>query len=100
MLGAFLEEIRLVGVAGETIVLAMDDLHRSVIDSPEHRSIVQDELGRAFGRALALRCTPAPETSAQRSAGPKDVSPMIERVIEMFDGEVIDRAGRGGDRSA
>ena len=99
MLGAFLEEIRLVGVAGETIVLAMDDLHRSVIDSPEHRSIVQDELRRAFGRALALRCT-APEAAAQRAAGPKDVGPMIERVIEMFDGEVIDRAGRGGDRSA
>src|SRR6185369_5977431 len=57
MLGAFLEEIRLVGVAGDALVLAMDDLHRSVIDSSEHRPIVHEELARAFGRPIEFRCT-------------------------------------------
>ena len=100
MLGAFLEEIRLVGVAGDTVVLAMDDLHRSVIDSSEHKPIVHEELARAFGRALELRCTPGvPDTPAQRAARADDLKPMIDRAMEVFDGEVIDRAGRGGDRS-
>src|SRR6185436_7067857 len=57
MLGAFLEEIQLVGVAGDALVLAMDDLHRSVIDSSEHRPIVHEELARAFGRPVVFRCT-------------------------------------------
>ena len=100
MLGAFLEEIRLVGVAGDAVVLAMDDLHRSVIDSSEHRPIVHEELARVFGRALELRCTPgAPDTPAQRAARADNLKPMIDRAMEVFDGEVIDRAGRGGDRS-
>jgi DNA polymerase-3 subunit gamma/tau len=101
MLGAFLEEIRLVGVAGDAVVLAMDDLHRSVIDSTEHRPIVREELARVFGRPLEFRCTPGtPDTPAQRAAKADDLKPMIERAMEVFDGEVIDRAPRGGDRSA
>ena len=100
MLGAFLEEIRLVGVAGGALVLAMDDLHRSVIDSSEHRPIVHEELARAFGRPIEFRCTAGePVTPAQRAAQAADLKPMIDRAMEVFDGEVIDRAGRGGDRT-
>jgi len=100
MLGAFLEEIRLVAVGGDAVVLAMDDLHRSVIDSPEHRSIVQDELVQIFGRPLALRYEAGtPQTPGARAARADDLKPMIERAMEMFDGEVIDRAPRGGDRN-
>jgi hypothetical protein len=100
MLGAFLEESRLIGVANEVLVLAMDDLHRSVIDSSEHRPIVHEELARAFGRPIALRCTTGETaTPAQRAAQADDLKPMIDRAMEVFDGEVIDRAGRGGERS-
>ncbi|HXJ70409.1 MAG TPA: hypothetical protein VNM39_16010, partial [Verrucomicrobiae bacterium] len=100
MLGAFLEEIRLVGVAGDALVLAMDDLHRSVIDSSEHRPIVHEELARAFGRPIEFRCTAGePVTPAQRAAQADSLKPMIDRAMEVFDGEVIDRAGRGGERS-
>jgi hypothetical protein len=100
MLGAFLEEIQLVGVAGDALVLAMDDLHRSVIDSSEHRPIVHEELARAFGRPVVFRCTAGqPVTPAQRAAQADSLKPMIERAMEVFDGEVIDRAGRGGERT-
>jgi DNA polymerase-3 subunit gamma/tau len=100
MLGAFLEEIRLVGVAGDHLVLAMDDLHRSVIDASEHRPIMHEELARAFGRPIEFRCTTGePVTPEQRAAKADSVNPMIERAMEVFDGEVIDRAGRGGERS-
>src|SRR5262245_35756525 len=100
MLGAFLEEIRLVGVAGDALVLAMDDLHRSVIASSEHRPIVHEELARAFGRPIEFRCTAGePVTPAQRAAKADSLKPMIDRAMEVFDGEVIDRAGRGGERS-
>ena len=100
MLGAFLEEIRLVGVAGDALVLAMDDLHRSVIDSSEHRPIVSEELARAFGRPIEFRCTAGePVTPAQRAAKADSLKPIIERAMEVFDGEVIDRGPRGGERS-
>jgi DNA polymerase-3 subunit gamma/tau len=100
MLGAFLEEIRLVGVAGDSLVLAMDDLHRSVIDSTEHRPIVHEELARAFGRPIEFRCTAGEAvTPAQRAAQTDSLKPMIDRAMEVFDGEVIDRAGRGGERT-
>jgi hypothetical protein len=101
MLGAFLEESRLVGVAGDTLLLAMDDLHRSVIDTVEHRPIVQQALAQAFGRPLSLRCTPGAPVAVEKRAASTDASlkPMIDRAIEVFDGEVIDRASRGGERS-
>jgi DNA polymerase-3 subunit gamma/tau len=93
-------EIQLVGVAGDALLLAMDDLHRSVIDSSEHRPIVHEELARAFGRPIEFRCTAGePVTPAQRAAQVDSLKPIIERAMEVFDGEVIDRAGRGGERT-
>ena len=93
MLGAFLEETRLVGVAGGTLVLAMDDLHRSVVDAPEARAMVVEELTRSFGRTLGLRCGPgaAPNTPEQRAAKADSLKPIIDRAMEVFDGEVIER---------
>jgi DNA polymerase-3 subunit gamma/tau len=113
MLGAFLAETRLVGVAGGTLVLAMDDLHRSVVDATEHRALVQEELSRAFGRALRLSCTPSADNTPERRAAKADsLKPIIDRAMEVFDGEVIergergergerpDRAGHGGERTS
>jgi DNA polymerase-3 subunit gamma/tau len=101
MLGAFLEESRLVGVTGDTLLLAMDDLHRSVIDTAEHRPIVQEALAQAFGRPIALRCTSGTPVAVEKRAATTEASvkPLIDKAIEMFDGEVIERAPRGGERS-
>ncbi len=98
MLGAFLEESRLVGLAGGSLVLAMDDLHRAVVDVAEHRAIVCEELANAFGEPLQLRCAPLAAGSAPRRTTLADVQPNIDRAIARFDGEMIDRSGRG-DRS-
>jgi DNA polymerase-3 subunit gamma/tau len=101
MLGAFLEESRLVGLAGGSLVLSMDHLHRSVVDAPEHRAMVCEEMARAFGRPLELRCSVVEGvTQATQVAKADSLKPLIERAMEVFDGEVIDRGGRGGDRSA
>jgi DNA polymerase III subunit gamma/tau len=98
MLGAFLEESRLLGVAGGTLVLAMDDLHRAVVDASEHRAIVHEELANVFGQPLVLRCAPLSAGQAPKRPSTADVQPNIDRAIQYFDGEVIDRGGRG-DRS-
>jgi DNA polymerase-3 subunit gamma/tau len=99
MLGAFLEESRLVGIEGGALVLAMDHLHRSVVDAPEHRALVREELERAFGRPLELQCTVGEAvTHATQVAKADSLKPIIERAMEVFDGEVIERAPRGGDR--
>jgi DNA polymerase-3 subunit gamma/tau len=95
MLGAFLEESRFLGLAGDAVVLGMDDLHRAVVDVAEHRAMVCEELSRVFGRALDLRCVSLPEGAAPRRLTTDDVKPMIDRAIQLFDGEVVDRRDRG-----
>jgi hypothetical protein len=97
MLGAFLEESRLQGISGDALLLAMDDLHRAVVDIAEHRAIVREEIARVFGRPLDLRCVP-PQGERPKLPSADDVKPMIDRAIEFFDGEVLERPGRG-DRS-
>jgi hypothetical protein len=109
MLGAFLEESSLVGVAGDTLVLGMDDLHRSVIDTGDHRPMVLEELARAFGRTMELRCVTGEAKSVTRRAQSTEASlkPMIDKAMQIFDGEVIERGperaperapDRGSDR--
>lgn len=98
MLGAFLEESRLMGVAGGTLVLAMDDLHRAVVDAAEHRAIVCEEMANVFGQPLQLKCAPLGAGPPPRPKTAADVQPNIDRAIAYFDGEVLDRNGRG-DRS-
>jgi len=95
MLGAFLEESRLLGVTGDALLLGMDDLHRAVVDVSEHRTIVREELTRVFGRVIEVRCTPLTAGEAPRRPSVDDVKPMIDRAIEFFDGEILDRGGRG-----
>jgi len=90
MLGAFLEESRFVGLAGDALVVAMDDLHRTVVEEKENRALVQDEAKRAFGRALALRCAPLDSPLPRRRPALEDVAPMVERAIEFFQGEAIE----------
>ena len=102
MLGAFLEEITLVGVTEDTLILSMDDLQRSVVDTGEHRPMLLEEMARVFGRPLELRVVKGvSKTQGRREkARQSDLQPIIDRAIEMFDGEEITRGKREGDRQS
>jgi DNA polymerase-3 subunit gamma/tau len=93
MLGAFLQACRFTGVTDQHLVLAMDDLHRAVVDEKENRGIIAAEVERAFGRPLVVQCVPL----AGGPPGPpaeQDVKPMIDRAIAWFAGDVIEPSGR------
>ena len=98
MLGAFLEECHFLGLAGETLVLAMDDLHRAVVEESENRAILAAEVRRAFGRSLALRFVP-PVPEAPRRPAPEDVRPLVDQAIAWFQGDVIEGTGRRAERA-
>ncbi|HKQ57639.1 MAG TPA: hypothetical protein VJY35_07200, partial [Candidatus Eisenbacteria bacterium] len=92
MLGAFLQACRFDGATDAHVVLAMDDLHRAVVDEKENRGIIARVVARTFGRPLAVRCValeggaPAPRTS-------EDVRPLIDRAIAWFEGDIIEPGG-------
>lgn len=91
MLGAFLEESRFLGVAGGMVVLGMDDLHRAVVEEKDNRAMLMEELARAFGRPVSLRCvTGEGALAAPRPPALADVKPLVDQAIAFFDGEVID----------
>jgi hypothetical protein len=91
MLGAFLQESRLLGITGRTLALHMDALHRSVVDERENRALVERQIAERFGAALELQCVvgagPAPPKA-------EDVKPLVDRAIAWFEGDVIQRTGR------
>jgi DNA polymerase-3 subunit gamma/tau len=100
MLGAFLEESRFLGSSAAGLILATDDLHRSIIDDRANRVIIAEEVARAFGQPLPLTCGPADATAlAARSPSPADTKQMIERAIRWFDGEAVTPARRGRERT-
>jgi hypothetical protein len=98
MLGAFLEEARFIGVANEWLVLAMDHLHRTVVEEKDNHAILAEAVRAAFGRPLLVRCTAGDAPPAPRPPGLADVAPMVERAIEWFEGDVIDPR-RGSERT-
>ena len=98
MLGAFLEESLFMGLAGETLVLAMDDLHRTVVEEKENQALLAAEVLRAFGRPLALRCVP-PGREAPARPAVADVRPLVDQAIAWFQGDVIERSTHGSERT-
>jgi DNA polymerase-3 subunit gamma/tau len=98
MLGAFLEESRFVGCTPDTLVIAMDDMHRAVVEDKENRSIIAEELHRAFGRALDVRCVAADAPGAPPKPSAEDVKAMTERAIAWFHGEAVTPANRRPER--
>jgi len=99
LLGAFLKESRLVGLSGPAVMVAMDDLHRAVVDEKENRQIVAEELRRGFGRALEMQCVPLDAAElAQRRPTQESVKPMIDKAIEWFEGDIIERGARDAER--
>src|SRR5258705_6705129 len=100
LLGAFLHGSRFVGIENECLVVAMDDLHRAVVDEKDNRALIALEVPRLFGRPLGIRCVaPGDGQPIRRRPTDEDVRPAIERAIQWFDGEVIEAPGRVSERS-
>jgi hypothetical protein len=99
MLGAFLEESRFIGLAQGKVVVAMDDLHRAVVEERENRAIVVAEIARAFGRPLELRCAPLAEMGMS-PAPPVDYRPLVDQAIAWFQGDPIERPAPKRDRNS
>jgi hypothetical protein len=88
LLGAFLEECHFMGRAGERLVVAMDDLHRAVVEEKENRLIVSDAVRRAFGDGAVLQCAPleAAGPGAQRPSE-EQTNAMVTRALQWFGSE-------------
>jgi DNA polymerase-3 subunit gamma/tau len=100
MLGAFLEESRLLGLAGDGVVLAMDELHRAVVEEKDNRALIAEEVQRAFGRALLVRChTGAGPVARPQPPSLDDVQPMVDQAIAFFEGEIVEKNGRDRERN-
>jgi DNA polymerase-3 subunit gamma/tau len=91
MLGAFLQESRLLGVTSKALVLAMDALHRSVVDERDNRALVERNAEAAFGAPLKLQCVTEADAGARQR--PSDVKPLVDRAIAWFEGDVIQGPG-------
>jgi hypothetical protein len=100
MLGAFLEDCRFLGRSADTLLLAMDDLHRAVVEEKDNRAMLVEELRRAFGRPVELRCVALGEVGLEprRPAEPAAVAPLIDQAIAFFEGDVLSPSGRATER--
>ena len=98
LLGAFLEESHCLGRAGDRLHVAMDDLHRAVIEEKDNRQIVSEELRRAFGADVMLQWAPleAAPPEAQRPSEEKTQA-MVAKTLEWFGGEA--RPAGSGERT-
>jgi len=92
MLGAFLEESRLVGLGNGELVVAMDDLHRTVVEEKENRALVVEAIARAFNRPLGLKVAPLAAAGLTPPA-PVDYRPLVDQAIAWFQGDPIERPG-------
>ncbi len=102
MLGAFLEDCRFLGATADVVLVAMDDLHRAVVEEKDNRQMLVDELRRSFGRLVEVRCMPLADAGLEprRPAQAADVAPLIERAIDFFQGDIIERRpGRTQERT-
>ena len=97
LLGAFLEESHFLGRGDQTLVVAMDDLHRAVIEEKDNRALLTEEVRRVFGQPLAVRCATldAAGPLAQRPTL-EETQAMVARTLAWFGGE----AARPEDRRA
>ncbi|MGH7740809.1 MAG: hypothetical protein ACRENS_02170, partial [Candidatus Eiseniibacteriota bacterium] len=99
MLGAFLEACQFLGLTGDVVTLAMDDLHRAVIEEKDNRAITLEELAKSFGRTLALQCVAAGSDSSAAPPRADDLNPMIDHAIRWFEGDIIERPIRSAERT-
>ena len=100
LLGTCLEEGLFLGLAGTSVRIALSGehaFHRAMLELKENREILNEELERWYGRGARLVCEsnapPDALSLAARSeaalAKDEPESSLVERIVELFDGEVI-----------
>jgi DNA polymerase-3 subunit gamma/tau len=100
LLGAFLEESVFLGRAGGSLVIAMDDLHRAVIDEKENRLLLGEEVRRVFGVPLVLQSAPLEAArDAGRMPSAEETRAMVEKALDWFGGEAVTTPQRSDERT-
>ena len=100
LLGTCLEEGFFIGLTGTSVRIALSGehaFHRAMLELKENREILNEELERWYGRGARLVCESSAPPDAMslaaraEAAGEKDeaASSLVERIVELFDGEVI-----------
>jgi hypothetical protein len=123
LLGTCLEEGSFLGLVGDKARVALSQehaFHRAMLELKENRAIVNEELEQSFGRGASLICEAAPPrpesrrpmsvpADAPRVSGTGDAGPapgrgdappaagtgMVQRIVELFDGEILNPGPEG-----
>jgi len=72
--------------------VAMDDLHRTVVEEKENRALVIEAIAHAFNRPLGLKVAPLAAAGLTPPA-PVDYRPLVDQAIAWFQGDPIERPG-------
>jgi hypothetical protein len=108
LLGTCLEEGFFLGMAGRSVRIALSGehaFHRAMLELKENREILNEELERLYGRGTTLLCeSMAPSGANLDAAGRAGKRPdavpeatLVERIVELFDGEVMGPGPEGGN---
>ena len=118
LLGTCLEEGLFLGFSGTHVKVALAPehaFHRAMLEMKENREILNQEFERLYGRGATLVCvsgdqavtggiriaaTPDP-ASVHEDAGDEapGVSGLVQRIVDLFDGEILDPKPRGSGAS-
>ncbi|HZI89290.1 MAG TPA: hypothetical protein VFD83_02445, partial [Candidatus Polarisedimenticolia bacterium] len=107
LLGTCLEEGYFLGMAGTSVRIALSGehaFHRAMLELKENREILNEELERLYGRGAKLLCEStippgaeplgASATAGERPEPTRDAT-LVDRIVELFDGEVMNPATTG-----
>ena len=103
LLGTCLEEGSYLGMAGGNVRIALSSehaFHRAMLELKENREILNEELERFYGRGAKLLCESAIPGLETQDAGRREAKTppapggnpegtIVERIVELFDGEVL-----------
>ena len=115
LLGTCLEEGLFLGLSGTMVRVALapeHSFHRAMLEMKENREILNQEFERTYGRGATLHCVgsgeavtggvriardPEPEESGPDSVRetPSDTGGLVQRIVELFDGEVLGPGTQG-----
>jgi hypothetical protein len=115
LLGTCLEEGLFLGIAGSMVRVALapeHSFHRAMLEMKDNRDILNEEFERTYGRGATLQCVGSGEavtggvriardpepvaipTDAGEAEAPSR-SGLVQRIVELFDGEVLDPGTQG-----
>jgi hypothetical protein len=122
LLGTCLEEGAFLGLSGTAVRVALTpehSFHRAMLEMKENREILNQEFESQFGRGATLACVIGDPFGATAAAArvredllsdadaaaaapqaPSDAPPaapsIVQRIVEIFDGEILDLGGEAG----